>query len=144
MISKAAFFLVSSLQLTMYLANAANLRSTERDLYGYDDATDDAAVETDDATATNTTSAYNGTVTDHVKDYTITHVQSNYQSIPSEWSGEQWGTFAALMFVFGSIASCFCLFFVFPFCCPTVMTTAYARFLNPPQEDTKKVKLIRK
>jgi hypothetical protein len=136
MMSKAAFFLLSSVQLTMFLANAANLRSTERDLYGYDDATDDDAV--------NNTSAYTGTVTDRVKDYTVSHVQANYSSVPSEWSGEQWGTFAALMFVFGSIASCFCLFFVFPFCCPSVMTTAYARYLNPPKEDTKKVKLIRR
>jgi hypothetical protein len=144
--SQATFFLLSAFQLITFVVNGANLRSNERDLtYGYDDTVvaDDDTVITDDDVGTNTTS-YNTTATvrEKFKNYTVSHMQNTYQSVPSEWSGEQWAFFAALMFIFGSIASCGCLFVVFPCCCPTAMTTAYARFLNPPV-DEKKVKLIK-
>lgn len=97
----------------------------------------DDAVAVDDAVADDYVT-YNGTMTDRVKDYSV----STYQSVPAEWSNEQWGFFAALMFVFGMISSLFFFFFVFPCCCPRAMRTAYARFIA--DEDTKKVQLIKK
>ena len=71
------------------------------------------------------------------------YVQDNYQSVPSEWSTEQWGFFAAMMFAFGMINSLFCLFCVFPCCCPRVMRTTYAKLISYGG-DSKTVPLIEK
>jgi len=123
------------------------LRSEKRYLgYGYDD--DDDVVSNNasqyyDDVASNTTGSHG------LKDYTISHMQANYQSVPSEWTAEQWWFFAALMFVFGSISSCFCILIIMPCCCPSAMRTAYARYISPSSDDnfrgdSKKVRLIRK
>jgi len=134
----------------LFLANAAsNLRSTDRDLeYGYDedeygyDGDAEAEVAYYNATDTNTTATNSTMNFDGAKQYVVSQVTSTIASSPSDWSQEMWITFAAFMFVFGTLASCFCLFFVFPCCCPTSMRTAYARMIAPPQDAPKKVRLL--
>ena len=140
----AAVFTVNASEQLRHrvLEDAANDDAAEAEEAAGDDAVagddaagDDAAVVTDDDYT-----AYNGTFSDRVKDYTNTHIQESYETTPSEWSNEQWGFFAGLMFIFGSISSLFFLLFVFPCCCPNAMRTAYARFIVT--EDSKKVNLI--
>lgn len=149
--STVNFQVISYFVLICHLVNSvlgsSSLRSNDRNLgYGYED---------DDYMSVNNNSehdevASNSTGANKIKDYTISHMQANYQSVPSQWTADQWLFFAFLMFVFGSISSCFCLFMVLPCCCPSAMRTAYARYLAPSLDDdytrtdTKKVRLIRK
>lgn len=135
MISKVAFFVLSAIQFISI--QAANLRTSERELYYGDDSTDDFT----NATDSNST---HFDVKEAAKTYTINHLNTTYTASAQEWTSEQWGFFGFLMFIFGFISSIFFLIVVFPNCCPATCTTAYARFLSPPPEDSRKVKLIKK
>ena len=106
-----------------------------------DDAVDDAAAVDDDIIVYYNNSTNSG----NVRGYVVNHAQDNYQTTPAEWTNEEWGFFAAAMFLFGALSSLGCLIFVLPCCCPSHMKTAYARCLAPRlEEDTnpKKVQLI--
>ena len=157
--SQATFLLLSIFHLTMFMANAANNLRAKRDLgYGYDDAAavvddaaavDDAADAGDDAVATDdatySTTAYNGTITDKVVDYTQNHAHSTYENTPSEWSQDDWIFFGIVMFIFGGVSTIFFMVFVFPCCCPKMMRTGYAKFIAKAEEtEPKKVRLIKK
>lgn len=136
MMSKVTFFLLSAIQFVA--VQAANLRTSERELYYGDDSTDDFT------NATDSNSTHFGDMKEAAKTYTINHLNTTYTSSAQEWTSEQWGFFGFMMFIFGFISSIFFLVVVFPNCCPSTCTTAYARFLSPPPEDTRKVKLIKK
>lgn len=140
---QVVFYLVFFCELVSGVLAYSSVRSKTRNMgYGYDDDIDNKS-QFDEV-------VYNSTGSNGIKDYTISHMQANYQSVPSEWTADQWLFFAAMMFIFGSISSCFCLFMILPCCCPSAMRTAYARYLEPSLEDdylrtnTKKVRLIRK
>uniref|UniRef100_A0A7S3V5I6 Uncharacterized protein n=1 Tax=Chaetoceros debilis TaxID=122233 RepID=A0A7S3V5I6_9STRA len=148
------------LQLFAVTVFAENLRGLDNSNVhrGLEDSGDDAAVDeaVDDAAAVDDAVEdvddeinayyYNSTASENARDYFVNHAQDNYQTTPSEWTNEEWGFFAAAMFLFGALSSLGCLIFVLPCCCPRSTKTAYARCLAPQLEVddsySKKVQLI--
>ncbi len=110
-------------------------------------AGDDVVVAGDDVTETGDDAylASNETLSVYYNNTVVDRVKGTYQAVPAEWSKEQWGFFAALMFIFGMISSLFFFFFVFPSCCPKTARNAYARFIisNQDEKDWKRVELIK-
>mmetsp|Transcript_12740 Transcript_12740/g.23883 ORF Transcript_12740/g.23883 Transcript_12740/m.23883 type:complete len:151 (+) Transcript_12740:144-596(+) len=141
----ALYLVLSSLLTNSVLGHSTSLRSNNRNLgYGYDDDNIENEYQYGEV-------ASNSTGSSIIKDYTISHMQTTYGSVPAEWAADQWLFFAAMMFIFGTISSCFCLLMVLPCWCPSAMRTAYARYLASTIEedfvlrnDSKKVRLIRK
>ncbi len=101
---------------------------------GYEDGEEAAVEEYVNGTST-------GNYADKVKSYAVNHGQTNYGTAPNEWSKEDWGFFAALMFIFGNVFSMFFFFLIFPFCCPRATRTGYARFLGV-EPDSKEASLM--
>ena len=111
------------------------------------EAGDDAVEAGDNVTETGDDMyvASNETSSAYFNSTVLNKVKGTYQAVPAEWSKEQWGFFAALMFIFGMMSSSFFFFLVFPCCCPKTARNAYARFIIGTQreKDWKKVELIK-